>query len=305
MACPAAQECQTGADCASSICEAGRCQDVACDDGIQNGDEGDIDCGGGCSGCADGDACGLDTDCLSGLCADGICVAISCDDGLRNGSESDTDCGGSCGPCAVDQGCESAMDCASVSCEMGLCIAPSCDDGIWNGDETGLDCGGPCGRCDIAMLSCEEIDAVWPDAWRALEDAVLDLTNARRAQGANCDSQGAFGMTHALVMEPRLQCAARRHSDDMATRDFYDHISPDGSTPGNRIDATGYGWRRYGENIYKSPRGAQEAVDGWIDSDGHCSNLMSPDFFEIGIGYSENPEIQLGRFWTQVFATPR
>ena len=47
-----------------------------CDDGLQNGDESDVDCGGTCAGCDDGSACGLDTDCDSGLCEAGACVAV-------------------------------------------------------------------------------------------------------------------------------------------------------------------------------------------------------------------------------------
>lgn len=48
----------------------------ACTDGIQNGDETDIDCGGSCTtDCANGLNCAGNGDCTSGMCYAGECVA--------------------------------------------------------------------------------------------------------------------------------------------------------------------------------------------------------------------------------------
>ena len=45
-----------------------------CDDGVQNGDETDVDCGGSvCGGCTDGQSCIVNSDCLSNHCGDGFC----------------------------------------------------------------------------------------------------------------------------------------------------------------------------------------------------------------------------------------
>ena len=75
----------------------------ACDDGLQNGDESDVDCGGTCAGCDDGSACALDADCASDVCEAGACVAgPSCDDGVQNGNEIGVDCGGDCAACPPD-----------------------------------------------------------------------------------------------------------------------------------------------------------------------------------------------------------
>jgi hypothetical protein len=68
-------ECLADADCASGVCNAGACADAACDDGVKNGDESDVDCGGGCEGCELGEGCGAPADCLSGACSAGVCVA--------------------------------------------------------------------------------------------------------------------------------------------------------------------------------------------------------------------------------------
>ncbi|MFW6067455.1 MAG: hypothetical protein ACOC97_03895 [Myxococcota bacterium] len=121
----------------------------ACDDGIHNGDETDVDCGGDCAPCEDGSGCAAADDCDSGVCAMDICQAPACDDGVLNGSEADVDCGGDCAPCDDGSACTGGSDCGSLVCGGGLCQAASCDDGVRNGTESDVDCGGEgCDPCE-------------------------------------------------------------------------------------------------------------------------------------------------------------
>jgi hypothetical protein len=95
-----------------------------CADGVRDGDETDVDCGGSCRRCDPERACKDDGDCRSGRCMRGACAAPRCDDGLYNGDESSTDCGGSCPPCADGMNCRDAKDCASGRCSgTGECEA--------------------------------------------------------------------------------------------------------------------------------------------------------------------------------------
>jgi hypothetical protein len=100
---------------------------ATCDDGILNGNETGIDCGGDCPpciSCNDGVQNGNET----GIDCGGDCPhCISCNDGIQNGNETDIDCGGDCPPCI------------------------SCNDGIQNGNETDIDCGGDCPPCIIGL----------------------------------------------------------------------------------------------------------------------------------------------------------
>jgi uncharacterized protein YkwD len=49
-------------------------------------------------------------------------------------------------------------------------------------------------------------------------------------------------------------------------------------------------------------RSPEEAMAGWLDSPGHCANLMDPSFTEMGAGYAVNPNSKAGTaYWTQVF----
>ncbi len=120
-----------------------------CQDGVKDGFETDVDCGGGaCRACAGGKTCKLGLDCLTGVCAKGACSA-SCSDGAQDGSETDIDCGGSCAPCAVGKLCGAGADCASGVCNGGHCAAPTCADKVRNGGESDVDCGGPCPGCPV------------------------------------------------------------------------------------------------------------------------------------------------------------
>jgi hypothetical protein len=112
---------------------------ATCTDGIKNGQETGIDCGGlTCAPCA---------------------VAPTCTDGIKNGQETGVDCGGpTCAPCVVAPTCtdgikngqETGVDCGGPTCAP-CAVAPTCTDGIKNGQETGVDCGGPtCAPCNTS-----------------------------------------------------------------------------------------------------------------------------------------------------------
>lgn len=92
-----------------------------CGDGVKNGGESDIDCGGGiiCERCEIGMQCGADNDCISNVCIDGECVPPICGNGLHDldtqwGSEGDVDCGRVC-----KKLCVHGQSCGVMDCEEG------------------------------------------------------------------------------------------------------------------------------------------------------------------------------------------
>jgi hypothetical protein len=117
-------ECLGNVDCATGVCDVptGSCVAAPCKDGIQDGTETDVDCGGGaCPACALGKKCKAGGDCVSATCTGGLCSA-SCSDGVKDGDETDVDCGGSCPQkCDFGQGCAQPADCASAVCTGGAC----------------------------------------------------------------------------------------------------------------------------------------------------------------------------------------
>ena len=52
---PTGTPCGAGLSCQSGVCDANLCLAAACDDLVENGDETDLDCGGGtCEPCGSG-----------------------------------------------------------------------------------------------------------------------------------------------------------------------------------------------------------------------------------------------------------
>ncbi|MBW2277487.1 MAG: CAP domain-containing protein [Deltaproteobacteria bacterium] len=150
---------------------------------------------------------------------------------------------------------------------------------------------------------CDSYVEDWDADWAALEEEVLVLVNAERADGANCGSEGYFGPADPLTMHPLLRCAARAHSKWMGVNNSMTHASPGGPFGDDMVERAEYAgytsWSYLGENIaqwYATPSAVMAA---WMSSDGHCSNIMSPDFEEIGVGYYYDGTA----WWTQDFGT--
>ncbi|MEM3585371.1 MAG: MopE-related protein [Candidatus Woesearchaeota archaeon] len=130
-----------------------------CEDGIKNGQETDVDCGGGfCIPCEGGKNCTINRDCKTGLCniTSKKCILPGCNDGVKNGNETDVDCGGnSCDPCPDGKLCINNTDCNSKLCDNTTkrCIVnPHCTNHKKDSEygETGVDCGGK--ECDPCPL---------------------------------------------------------------------------------------------------------------------------------------------------------
>lgn len=166
-------------------------------------------------------------------------------------------------------------------------------------DPQEADLSGDPGNDDIPIVAYCDPVADWPELSIANEDETLVLVNQARSRGASCGSEGSFVPAPPLQMDGALRCAARVHSKDMSDRGFFDHTTPDGQTPWQRMEQAGYLFRAAGENIAQGYSSPENVVTGWMNSDGHCSNIMNPDFTEVGAGYYQ------GDYWTLVFAVPR
>ncbi|MEV0779322.1 CAP domain-containing protein [Streptomyces sp. NPDC050428] len=117
---------------------------------------------------------------------------------------------------------------------------------------------------------------------------VTTLVNSERSK-AGCNPVSA---------NAQLRTAALRHSRDMAAKGYFDHKSPDGRDPGDRITAAGYRWTTYGENIARGQRTPAEVMKGWMNSPGHRANILNCAFKEIGVGVHDASG---GPWWTQAF----
>ena len=122
---------------------------------------------------------------------------------------------------------------------------------------------------------------------------ILGLVNEVRVKGCTCGAT-AMPAVSALAWNDVLAKAAYDHSDDMKVNNYFSHTSGGNTTAGDRIKAAGYNWRTYGENIAMGQTTEQIVMNSWLESEGHCKNIMNKNFKDIGVGRS-------GNYWTQVF----
>lgn len=155
-----------------------------------------------------------------------------------------------------------------------------------------------------------------PDGWSperpdfdlpSLEQRVLNEVNrTRRSLGRA-----------TLRADSALAALARGHSADMLRRDFFAHRNPDGRLAGDRARAAGYAFRSFGENLFRGHlydtvnhirRGdvvttdylwytpdelAELTVAMWMESPGHRTNMLSPNFDFGGVGLAVGPNAEV------------
>jgi cysteine-rich repeat protein len=240
------------------------------------------------------------------------------DDGPGDGGDGAGDGGPACGNGMLDPdeecddgnanadsaGCKS--DCTVNVCGDGA-VGPgeACDDG------NATDFDGCSSTCEIQAPSdlpdtpyCTAVSG-WTAAWNDFEAEVIALVNQTRAQQIDCGGGNVLGPVGPVVYDPALTCAARNHSMDMGTNNFFSHTNLQGQGPGQRLDFAGYAAQTWGENIAAGYGTPQQVVDGWIASQGHCVNLMNGNFTELGVGYYYQAGSSYGHYWTQNFGKPQ
>jgi uncharacterized protein YkwD len=136
------------------------------------------------------------------------------------------------------------------------------------------------------------------------DQSLLTRVNEARSQPRQCGDED-FKAVNPLSWNCKLEEAARTHSEDMAELEFFSHTGPDGAEIGERVTNRHYRWSAVGENIAAGQKSVDEVVDGWLSSPGHCANIMSAKFTEMGAARIEAPGSQYSPLWTQVLARPR
>lgn len=132
----------------------------------------------------------------------------------------------------------------------------------------------------------------------------LQLVNEVRARGARCGDH-AFAPAPPVRLSQTLGGVALGHADDMAKHNYFEHEDLMGRSPADRVRAVGYQEKLVGENIAYGPKSAEDVVQGWLDSPGHCENIMDPRFAEMGIAYAAGQASRRGLFWVQLLVAPK
>jgi uncharacterized protein YkwD len=132
--------------------------------------------------------------------------------------------------------------------------------------------------------------------------AMLKAVNQWRQAGCKCGGQ-FMPPVPKLTWSDKLEEAALRHSKDMAEANIFSHTGSDGSSHGERIEETGYSAASTAENIAGGSIlvSEEEQVQSWINSPGHCKNIMRASITEIGAALYRKDDSRYVHYWTQVF----
>lgn len=141
-------------------------------------------------------------------------------------------------------------------------------------------------------------------ATSAQQQEMLTYINQARSKSCQCGTT-TYPAVPALTLNTQLNTASDAHAVDMATNNYFSHTGLDGSQPWDRMTRAGYNWRAAGENIAAGYTTVRATVDGWLKSPGHCKNIMSASFAEVGVGYGYNAGSTYRQYWVTDFGKRR
>lgn len=171
---------------------------------------------------------------------------------------------------------------------------------------------------NMSLLTMEELEprhVLSGYAPTAQEQLFLYLLNEARADPAAYGAKIGVDLSNAppsqpLAFDTRLIQAARDHSADMSAQGYFDHLTPQGVNPGQRISATGFNWYTWGESIAAGSifPGPAEALAALITDDGvpdlgHRYHLLAMQSIfqmqnQVGIGVVQDTNGPLTNYYT-------
>lgn len=113
-------------------------------------------------------------------------------------------------------------------------------------------------------------------------DSLLDETNDERSAAG----QGT------LTINQQLMAAAQAKANDMVSRNYWSHITPDGKQPWWFVTNAGYEYQATGENLAYGFDSSDATVSGWMNSPSHKANLLNGVYQDVGFGVANSNDYQ-------------
>lgn len=132
----------------------------------------------------------------------------------------------------------------------------------------------------------------------------MNRINQARASSRSCGST-VYKAVAPVAWNAKLFDAAAGHAKDMATNNYFSHQSQDGRTFSQRITAAGYNWSTVGENIAAGQTSVEQVMNGWLQSPGHCANIMNGNFTEVAVSCVRNDASTYKFYWAMELGRPR
>jgi len=129
-------------------------------------------------------------------------------------------------------------------------------------------------------------------------EGIINITNNFRAENGNLSP---------LKENPKLDFSAEKKLQDMFTKQYFEHTSPEGVGVGDLGDQISYEYITIGENLALGNFGNDYAlVEAWMNSPGHRENILNNHYQEIGVavgkGFFEGKSVWMA---VQHFGLPK
>jgi len=158
-----------------------------------------------------------------------------------------------------------------------------------------------------------------PKIAKKLKVDYLKAVNKARSSDQICGEKGLFPATTSLKWNDKLYNSSYEHTQDLIKSETFSHLGSGTKSDWTgyvlhkqsnfreRIESYSYKWKYIGENlgggtVIDTP---EKMVKGWLASDNHCINLMSPNYTEMGMIMIRDEASLYTHYWTQNFGRPR
>lgn len=131
--------------------------------------------------------------------------------------------------------------------------------------------------------------------WRPLQSRnnvlayATEMSRDGLLAGTN-NARSANGLS-PLLLDGQLNNSAQAKAQDMANKNYWAHVSPDGTQPWYFFDQAGYSYVRAGENLAYGFMTSQGVIDGWMNSATHRANMLG-NYNDVGFGIVNAPDYQ-------------
>lgn len=135
-----------------------------------------------------------------------------------------------------------------------------------------------------------------PNTFRSPTSSVLSYATQMNIDDllSSTNNMRSLNNIGSLKLSKTLDTAAQAKANDMATRNYWSHSTPEGNQPWVFVNDQNYAYQKLGENLAAGFIDSQSTIKGWMASASHRENLLDPSFDEVGFGFANNPDYTAG-----------
>ncbi|MCS6832098.1 MAG: CAP domain-containing protein [Flammeovirgaceae bacterium] len=118
-----------------------------------------------------------------------------------------------------------------------------------------------CAAVFLLLAACEQFPEIVSPKESVNKEKLLEFVNKWRTKGYKCGSY-TMPAVSPVVWNEQLASAGYKHSREMVENNYFSHTGKNGSSPSDRIEAEGYHWKTYGENIAYGYSSEEVVIEG-------------------------------------------